>query len=696
MWSVRVKESSNFFFAFFAGTFIYQTDMSNNASEEKILIANRGEAACRIIRTAKKMGLRTVAVYSESDINSLHVAMADESVLLGGATSADSYLNMDKIVNVCKKLGVKYVHPGWGFLSENYKFVELLDKEKIIFIGPSANSMKLIGDKISSKEISGKIGVSILKTSKGILKSVGEVKETALDIGYPVILKASAGGGGKGIRICYSENEIENAFESVRNEAKNSFGDDRIFMEKFIENPKHIEIQLLGDKFGNIVCLGERDCSIQRNNQKIIEEAPCVTIDERTRFKMYAQAIALAKEVGYFSVGTLEFLMDAEKNFYFMEMNTRLQVEHTVTEMITGLDLVEQMVKVARGEKLEFTQQDIKLDGFAMECRINAEDPSRGFLPSSGRISKYLEPEKDAGVRVDTGVYEGCFVSMFYDNMLSKLIVHGKDRNATIEKMQMALGSFFIDGVLTNIPFLEAITYNNTFRSGEFNTGFIKKEFLGSFSNTLLDKSESDILIASVMYMHVLSLERLRNISGQITTNKKSVRYDGLVCDVNGTKYFCKISKVNDAFVVNYDNNFISVKTNWYFGDDIFRAEINGKLVNVRVIENDKSGGFKIQYAGVLVNVSVRTPRISELEKFMPTRKSVKKPKNLKAPITGKIVKFFVENESEVKMGGQLLVIEAMKMENVIRTDFDVCVKNIKYKVGDLVGIGEVIMDFEY
>jgi propionyl-CoA carboxylase alpha chain len=610
--------------------------------------------------------------------------------------SSDSYLNIKKIVSLCKKIGVKYVHPGWGFLSENYKFPQALEREGIVFIGPSVEAMKLMGDKLRSKKIAKEVGVSMPPSYDNVLEDIEKVEEIADNLGYPVILKAYAGGGGKGIRIIYQKDDLRNAFSSVRNEARNSFGDDRIFIEKYIEDPHHIEIQVIGDQHGNIVCLGERDCSIQRNLQKVVEESPCSIMDDRTRKKMYSQAVALCKKVGYYSAGTLEFLMDDNKNFYFLEMNTRLQVEHTVSEMVTGIDIVEQMIRIAQGEELPFKQQNIKLDGWAIECRINAEDPSRGFLPSSGRISKYEEPEKSDIVRIDSSVYEGYTVSMFYDSMIAKLIVHGTDRNDAIEKMQNALGSFFIDGISHNIPFLEAIMYNDNFKIGGSTTGFIKKEFSGGFAGGELNSNEEGVLIGTAIYMYMLNVVRLSSITGQLSQTYKVELDDKLVCDINNNKYLCAILKTEKGISVNYGTGFTSVETNWYFGDNIFRAEINGKPINVKINSDSKTGTMRLQYMGVTVNISIRNPRVSELEKYMPVKTGPKKPTVLKAPITGKIVKFMVEEGQEVKAGGELVVVEAMKMENVIRTDFDVKIKTLAHQAGELIGVGEVMIEFEY
>ena len=590
---------------------------------DKILIANRGEPACRIIKTARKMGLGTIAVYSEADINSLHVQMADEAILLGGPLSSESYLDIKKIINACKKTGAKYVHPGWGFLSENAKFAQALEKEGIIFVGPSPDAMKLMGDKIRSKKLAKSAGVSTVPGDNSVLADIAEAESVAKKIGYPVMLKASAGGGGRGIRVVYKKEELPMAFESVKSEAKNSFGDDRIFMEKFIENPRHIEIQVIGDKFGNVVCLGERECSIQRNHQKVVEEAPSSFVDEKTRKKMYAQALALCKKVNYYSAGTIEFMMDKNKDFYFLEMNTRLQVEHGITEFITGVDLVELMIKVAMGEKLPFKQTDIKLQGWAIESRINAEDPSRGFLPSSGRISKYIEPEKNENVRVDTGVYEGYSISMYYDSMIAKLLTYGKDRNEAIQRMRESLGSFYIDGISHNMSFLEAIMYNEKFQKGDISTSFIKQEFSKGFSGLTISPKDEGVLIGTAMYMFIANATRLLSISGQVNSKKELA--EKWVLDLNGNKYLCNVSKTTKGLSVEYGNGFSLVETTWQFGDSIFRGKINGNLVNVKIMSDNKAGDFRLQFMGSDVNISIRSTRVSELEKYMPVLEFDKK-----------------------------------------------------------------------
>ena len=664
-------------------------------TNEKILIANRGEIACRIIKTAKKMGIKTVAVYSEADSNSLHVQMADEAVLLGSPMASDSYLNIDKVINAAKKTGANYVHPGYGFLSENATFAEKLEKEGITLIAPPVDAIKKMGDKIESKKIAKKAGVNVVPGYDGIIKDADEAVKIATKIGFPVMVKASAGGGGKGMRMVTCAEDVKDAFETATNEAINSFGDGRIFIEKFIQNPRHIEIQVIGDKFGNVVCLGERECSIQRNNQKVIEEAPSSFMNEETRQKMYKQAVALCKEVGYYSAGTIECMMDKDRNFYFLEMNTRLQVEHGVTELITGLDIVELMIRVARGEKLPFNQKDIKLNGWAMESRVCAEDPSRGFLPSSGRINKYMEPKNIDNVRVDTGVYEGCEISSFYDSMICKLLTYADTRQHCIEKMQAALGSFFITGVAHNIGFLETITYNEKFLNGDINTNFIKNEFSSGFNNNELEIKKKSILISVALYMYTNYQNRIKNITGTITNDNKKRQDEKLVVDIDGKKYLCNINNSSDSFGVEYGTGYDVLTTAWQHGDNIFRGVVNNKQVNVKILEDDYAGGYSFQYMGSIIRVTVRTARISELEQFMPVVDKIKKVKFLKAPISGKIFKIKVKDGDSVTAGEELYSIEAMKMENIIKAEFDATIKKIYNKNNDLVNKNDIIVEFE-
>lgn len=661
----------------------------------KLLIANRGEIACRIIKTCRKMGIKTVAVYSDADINSLFVQMADEAVNIGASPSSQSYLNVEKIVNAVKKTGATMVHPGYGFLSENRKFADALDKAGVIFVGPSTYSIEMMGDKIESKKLAIEAGVSTVPGHMGVIKDDQEAIKIAQQIGFPVMVKASAGGGGKGMRIVWKKEEMVEAFLSASNEARNSFSDDRVFIEKFIENPRHIEIQVIADKHGNIVCLGERECSIQRNNQKVIEEAPSPFLDPATREKMYEQSKALAQKVKYYSAGTIEYIMDKNKNFYFLEMNTRLQVEHPVTELVTGLDIVELMIKIALKEKLPFTQKDIKLNGWAIESRVYAEDPSRGFLPSSGRINLYIEPEENNHVRVDTGVYEGGEVSMFYDAMIAKLCSYGKDRLEAIEHMRHALGSFAIGGVSHNISFLETIMKNDRFIKGELSTSFIKQEFPAGFSGSELDSQAKEVLLVVAMQIFLKNYQRNALMTSQLRNRQKQIS-ERWVIVIDENSYLINIINRDEGILkIECDRQEIELKTSWNNGEKLFRGQVNGKNIGVKIRDNNNTGSYLLQYSGLDAFVSVYSPRIAELSKFMPKIQKNAKPVNLTSPITGKIIRFKVAQGDEVKAGQDLVVIEAMKMENIIRTDHDVKIGKIRFKEGDSVGIGQVVIDFE-
>ncbi|MBU6140711.1 MAG: acetyl/propionyl/methylcrotonyl-CoA carboxylase subunit alpha [Proteobacteria bacterium] len=660
----------------------------------KLLIANRGEIACRIIKTCRKMGIKTVAVYSDADTNSLFVQMADEAVNIGHSPSSQSYLNIQKILAAVKKTGATMVHPGYGFLSENRNFAQALEKEGVIFVGPSVYSVEKMGDKIESKKLALEANVSTVPGHMGIIKDAAEASEIAAKIGFPVMVKASAGGGGKGMRIVWKKEEVAEAFLSASNEARNSFSDDRIFIEKFIENPRHIEIQIIADKFGNTVCLGERECSIQRNNQKVIEEAPSSFVDEVTRQKMYAQSKALAEKVKYHSAGTIEYIMDKNKNFYFLEMNTRLQVEHPVTELITGYDIVELMIKIALGQKLPFKQEDVKLNGWAMESRIYAEDPARGFLPSSGRINLYIEPEENANVRVDTGVYEGGEVSMFYDAMIAKLCSYGKDRSEAIEHMRQALGSFAIGGVSHNISFLETIMKNERFVSGNISTSFIKEEFPAGFSGSELDSQSEEVLIATAMQVFLKNYERNGHMTGQLRNREKQVS-ERWVVTIDNESFLVSLLEKGEGFLrLECDRKEILLKNSWTNGDKLFLGIVNERNVGVKIRENNNTGSYLLQYSGLDAFVTVCSPRIAELSKFMPKIEKNAKPVNLTSPITGKIIRFKVQEGDEVKAGQELVIIEAMKMENIIRTDHDVKIGKIKFAEGDVAGIGQVVMEF--
>lgn len=660
----------------------------------KLLVANRGEIACRIIKSCKKMGIKTVAIYSDADTNSLFVQMADEAYNIGPSPSSQSYLNIATIVEVVKKSGATLVHPGYGFLSENKKFAEALEKIKVKFVGPSRRSIEMMGDKIESKKIAIKSGVNTVPGHMGVIADDKEALRIAKKIGFPVMVKASAGGGGKGMRIVWQAKDMKEAFLSASNEARNSFSDDRIFIEKFIENPRHIEIQIVADKAGNIVCLGERECSIQRNNQKVIEEAPSPFIDDKTRQKMYKQSKALAEAVKYHSAGTIEYIMDKNKNFYFLEMNTRLQVEHPVTELVTGYDIVEMMIKIALGEKLSIKQSDVKLKGWAIESRVYAEDPSRGFLPSSGRINLYIEPQNTKNVRVDTGVYAGGEVSMFYDAMIAKLCSYGKNRMEAIQYMRQALSNYAIGGVSHNISFLETIMRNERFVKGMLTTGFIKEEFPEGFCGNEIDDHCQEAFISGAMFIFLKNYERNASTSGQLSNREKQIS-ERWVVNIDDRSYLVNIVEKGEEYLkLECDKKEFSIKSSWYHGEKLFRGNLENMEIGIRIVENNNTGSYLMQYSGNNASVSVYSPRIAELSKFMPKIDKNAKPKNLLSPITGKIIRFKVKEGDEVRAGQELVVIEAMKMENSISTNHDFTIGNVKFKEGDSVGTGQVIMDF--
>lgn len=640
------------------------------------------------------MKLHTVAIYSKADTNSLYVQMADEAFYIGPSPSDESYINIEKVIDAVKKSGASYVHPGYGFLSENARFAHELEKLGIKFVGPSRRSIRIMGDKIQSKKIAQAAGVSTIPGHMGVIKNSSEAVKIAKKVGFPVMIKASAGGGGKGMRIVYKKEDVKEAFLSATNEARNSFGDERIFIEKFIERPRHIEIQVIADKYKNVVCLGERECSIQRNNQKVVEEAPSSFMNSETRKKMYKQTTELAKKVGYYSAGTVEYIMDKDRNFYFLEMNTRLQVEHPVTELVTGLDLVELMIKIADGEKLPFTQKDIKLNGWAMESRIYAEDPSRGFLPSSGRISVYKEPKESENVRIDSGVYEGGEVSMFYDAMIAKLCSWGKDRNQAIKHMSKALGDYYIDGVSHNMSFLETIMRNEKFIKGEISTNFIKEEFPEGFSGNELDSIAVSTISAVAIFIFMRNIERNATISG-ISEERRRQIGERWVVDVDDKKYLTHVDEIEDGYKITANKAEITITSSWQNGDNLFRGKIDGKVITVKIRENDHIGNFLFQYAGSDAFVTVSSPRVAELSVFMPKIEKNAQPTELTAPITGKIVRFRVNEGQKVKPGQDLVIIEAMKMENIITAEHEITVKKLMFKDGDPVGVGQVIMTFE-
>ncbi len=662
---------------------------------KKILIANRGEIACRVIRTARAMGISTVAVYSDVDRDGLHVQMADEAVHIGAAPAVESYLRGDRIIAVCHETGAEAVHPGYGFLSENADFRKALEEENIVFIGPPAEAITAMGDKMTSKQIAAKAGVSIIPGFDGIIEDVEHAVRVAADIGYPVMLKASAGGGGKGMRVAWNEEECRQGFERATSEARSSFGDDRMLIEKFIDRPRHIEIQIMADTHGTILYLGERECSLQRRHQKIIEEAPSPFIDEPTRRAMGEQAVRLARAVNYTSAGTVEFIVDPERNFYFLEMNTRLQVEHPVTEMVTGLDLVELMLRVAAGEPLPLSQKDVRLTGWAMESRVYAEDPIREFLPSIGRLVRYQPPDNEPDrVRVDTGVFEGDEISMYYDPMIAKLVTWGLDRDQAIVCMQDALDEYLIEGVQHNIGFLGALMSHPKFKTGALHTGFIAEEFPKGFREADVVEEAPVLPIVVAAIMHRLYMDRAARISGQLAGYERRVLDDWVVVtDEEEDRVLVKPFQADCGYRVDCRGEHFGVMTDWSFCQNIMRATINGQRLAFKV---SRIGlGYRIEHRGKTTRAQVYTPRAAELHRLMPRKTLEDQSKLLLAPMPGLLVQLKVKEGQGVKAGQELAVIEAMKMENVLKAEVDGIVARITCKRGDSLNVEQVILEFE-
>jgi propionyl-CoA carboxylase alpha chain len=660
---------------------------------KKILIANRGEIACRVIKTARRMGIATVAVYSEADKDALHVELADEAVCIGPAPSRESYLVMDKIIAACKATGAQAVHPGYGFLSENEAFSRRLEEEGIVFIGPKHPSVAAMGDKIASKKLALDAKVNTIPGYNDAIAGPEQAVEIARGIGYPVMIKASAGGGGKGLRVAWNDREAFEGFASCQTEARASFGDDRVFIEKFVEEPRHIEIQVLGDAHGNCVYLWERECSIQRRHQKVIEEAPSPFLDPETRRAMGEQAVALARAVNYQSAGTVEFVVGKDKSFYFLEMNTRLQVEHPVTEFITGLDLVEQMIRVAAGERLAFTQQDLQLSGWAMECRINAEDPFRGFLPSTGRLVRFVPPAEVPGqVRVDTGVFEGGEISMYYDSMIAKLIVHGATREQAIERMREALNAFVIRGIASNVPFQAALMQHPRFCSGQFNTGFIAEEYPNGFSAADVPHDDPALLIAVAGSIHQRYLERQSRIVGQLQGHEFKLSRDYVVL-MRDAEYPIRVEAIAGGHRVTYNNETYEVAGEWKFVDPLFRGTINGREF---VLQAERVGlKYRLFHWGVRVDVGVVSARAAALMRLMPKKAPPDLSKFLLSPMPGLLTQVAVAPGQEVKAGETLAKIEAMKMENVLKAEQDCVVDEILAKPGESLAVDQAIIRFK-
>ncbi len=662
---------------------------------KKILIANRGEIACRVIKTARKMGIATVAVYSDADRDALHVEMADEAVHIGAAPSAESYLVLDKILDAIRETKADAVHPGYGFLSENTGFAEALAKEGVAFIGPGPKAITAMGDKIESKKLAAAAGVSTVPGHPDAVPDADQAVEIADKIGYPVMLKASAGGGGKGMRIAWNAEEARDGFQRATNEAKSSFGDDRVFVEKFIEDPRHIEIQIIADTHGNTIYLGERECSIQRRHQKVIEEAPSPFLDETTRKAMGEQAVALAAAVDYHSAGTVEFIVDKDKNFYFLEMNTRLQVEHPVTEYITGFDLVELMIQVANGDKLPFTQEDVTLTGWAIESRIYAEDPFRNFLPSVGRLVHYAPPAEDAAhVRVDTGVYEGGEISIYYDPMIAKLITYGDTRSDAIEAMKKALDAFVIRGVQHNISFLNALMRHPRFEEGKLTTNFIAEEYPDGFNPSDIVPPNTAHFVAVAAVMHWQFQQRAVAISGQQTDKRRIVRRDWRVI-FGDTTFSVDIAETepDNTYEVEIDGQVLTISVAWAFGDIRLTAVIDGEELCFQVARSDVA--YSVAHGGAEAEIMVLSPKIAELNELMPVKLPPDTSKMLLSPMPGLLVSMAVTEGQEVKAGEELCVVEAMKMENVLRAEKDAVVSSLNAEPGDNLAVDQVILEFE-
>ena len=663
---------------------------------KKILIANRGEIACRVFKTAKKMGIATVAIYSDADANALHVKMADEAVHIGPAPANQSYIVIEKVMDAIRQTGAEAVHPGYGFLSENPKFAEALEKEGVVFIGPPKGAIEAMGDKITSKKIAQEANVSTVPGYMGLIEDADEAVKISGEIGYPVMIKASAGGGGKGMRIAWNDTEAREGFQSSKNEAASSFGDDRIFIEKFVTQPRHIEIQVLCDSHGNGVYLNERECSIQRRNQKVIEEAPSPFLDEDTRKAMGEQSLALAHAVGYSSAGTVEFIVDGDRNFYFLEMNTRLQEEHPVTELITGVDLVEHMIRVANGEKLALSQSNIGINGWAMESRLYAEDPYRGFLPSIGRLTRYRPPEEMAAdtraVRNDTGVFEGGEISMYYDPMIAKLCTWAPSRIEAIEEMRIALDRFEVEGIGHNIPFLSAVMDHPKFVSGDMTTAFIEEEYPNGFGRVTPDESTARRIAAATAAMHRVDEIRRARISGRLDNHTRQVGTDWVV-SVGEDRFAVTLTADPDGADVTFDDgDTLRVMSDWTPGQPLAELNVGGAPLVLKTARD--TNGYHVRHRGVDLRVTVLTPRQAELAALMPVKIPPDTSKMLLCPMPGLIVKIAVEEGEEVEEGQALCTVEAMKMENILRAEKKGVVAKINAGQGDSLAVDDVIMEF--
>ncbi|MFT5260389.1 MAG: propionyl-CoA carboxylase alpha chain [Saprospiraceae bacterium] len=660
---------------------------------DKILIANRGEIACRAMRTAKRMGIKTVAVYSDADARALHVKHADEAHYLGGNAPSESYLNIDKIIALCKQTGAEAVYPGYGFLSENAHFAQALDAAGIGFIGPNVKAITIMGDKITSKKLASKAGVNCIPGYTDVIKDAAQALQIANDIGYPVMLKASAGGGGKGMRVAYNDEECLEGFTRAASEAATSFGDDRIFLEKFIEQPRHIEIQVIADSHGKVLTLNERECSVQRRHQKVIEEAPSPFIDEATRAAMSQQAVLLSKAVDYVSAGTVELIVDKDKNFYFLEMNTRLQVEHPVTEMITGLDLIELMIRVAAGEALPLEQSDVRREGWSVECRVYAENPARNFMPSIGRLSRYMEPSAALGARVDTGIEEGAEISMFYDPMISKLVTHASNREQAISAMQQALNEYYIEGVDTNINFLSAILQEPRFQSGEIDTNFIDTHFPEGYSPS--DNCPDDLsqIAAIIATLHFRYRDRAAKITNQVPHTQHTARRDWVAITNKDTAQAIDITGEGGDFTVKIAKQDFQIKDTWKIGNPLYSGEVNGKKISLQINRADYR--FTVNHQGYTAQFQILTPGTAALASLMPVKTPPDLSKFLLSPMPGLLVSMNPKVGDSFEAGQELAVVEAMKMENSLRAENACTVKAVHAKPGEILEVDALILEFE-
>jgi propionyl-CoA carboxylase alpha chain len=663
---------------------------------KKILIANRGEIVLRINRTARRMGIPTVAVYSDADKYGLHVPACDEAVHIGPSPASESYLVIDKIIDACKKTGADAVHPGYGFLSQNAKFAEALDKAGITFIGPRPDATSLMGDKLQSTQKAKEVGVPVIPSHLEALSGIEQARQVANEIGYPIMLKASAGGGGKGIRIVLEEKDLEEALRMTTSEAMSGFGDDRIFVQKFIANPRHIEIQVLGDKHGNVIHLGERECSIQRRHQKVIEEAPSVVVDADLRERMGKSAVDLAKSVGYNSAGTVELMLDTDGSYYFLEMNTRLQVEHSVTEMVTGVDIVEWMIRVAAGERLTIQQKDIEMRGWAIEARVYAEDPNRNFMPSTGRIVRYRSPEEGPRVRVDNGVYEGGEVTMFYDPMIAKITTYDRDRESAVAQMRRSLDEFYIKGVLHNLAFLTALCANPRFLEGNLTTNFIDEEYPRGFSPVPLDESETNAIIAAATLMHLRYLYRASRTTGIMPGYPRVVPTE-VVVEISGKQYPVTATPIaggpDEGFEIDTGSQLLAVRSDWRIGDPVLRATMNNIPERYKV---ERSGlGYRLYHMGAEIDVIVYRKRVAEYAKLMPERKPRDMTKYVQAPMPGLLRSLAVGEGDSVSPGSEIGTLEAMKMENILKASRFGRIAKLHAGAGDTLAVGQIIAEFE-